>query len=61
MDIQAEVNNTTNRVGGIYTWDYRGRNDIYTKNFADKLIKIKDYIRIARGDNRELPIRKTRN
>ena len=57
MDILAEVKNTRNRVGGSYVWDYRGRNDIYTKTFMDKLVNIKNYIRIADGDNRELPIR----
>ncbi|UCG68549.1 MAG: TPM domain-containing protein [Thermoplasmata archaeon] len=57
MDIYAEVKNTRNRVGGLYVWDYRGRNDIYTKAFSDKLINIKNYIRIVDGDNRELPIR----
>jgi tetratricopeptide (TPR) repeat protein len=57
MDLVAEVNNTTNRVGGVYVWDYRGQNDVYTKTFSDKLINIKNYIRITDGDNRELPIR----
>jgi len=57
MDIRAEVLNTRNRVGGIYIWDYRGRDDIYTKTFIDKLVNIKNYVRIADGDNRELPIR----
>ncbi|MFX0200150.1 MAG: TPM domain-containing protein [Candidatus Hodarchaeota archaeon] len=57
MDICAEVRNTKNRVGGVYIWDYSGRNDIYTKTFVDKLINIKNYIRIVDGDNRELPIR----
>jgi uncharacterized protein len=57
MDICAEVRNTRNRVGGVYIWDYRGRNDSYTKTFVDKLVNIKNYIRIVDGDNRELPIR----
>jgi hypothetical protein len=57
MDMLAEVKNTRNRVGGVYTWDYRGGGDIYTKTFSDKLVNIKNYIRIADGDNRELPIR----
>jgi hypothetical protein len=59
MDIVAEVRNTKEIVGGVYTWDYRGQNDIYTKNFVDKLVNIKNYIRIVDGDNRELPIRRT--
>jgi len=57
IDICAEVRNSRNRVGGVYTWDYRGRNDIYTKNFVDKLVNIKNYIRIIDGDNRQLPVR----
>jgi len=57
MDIVAEVNKTTNRTGGVYVWDYRVGDDIYTKTFVDKLINIKNYIRIVDGDNRELPIR----
>jgi hypothetical protein len=57
MDICAEVRNTRNRVGGVYIWDYSGRDDIYTKTFVDKLVNIKNYIRIVDGDNRELLIR----
>ena len=59
MDIVAEVRNTKDIVGGIYIWDYRGQDDIYTRTFKDKLVNIKNYIRIADGDNRELPIRRT--
>ena len=59
MDIVAEVRNTKEIVGGIYTWDYKGQNDIYTKTFVDKLVSIKNYIRIMDGDNRELPVRRT--
>jgi len=44
-------------VGGIYSWDYRGKNDIYTRTFRDKLINIRNYIRIKGGDNRPLPTR----
>jgi len=57
MDMYAQVENIQNRVGGVYAWDYRGRDDVYTKTFKDKLINIKNYIRIAGGDNRALPIR----
>ncbi|MGQ0810471.1 MAG: TPM domain-containing protein [Nitrospiraceae bacterium] len=57
MDIAAEVANISKRVGGVYTWDYKGKDDIYTKTFADKLKRIKGYIRIDDGDNRMLPIR----
>ena len=57
MDQHAQFNNTQNRVGGVYAWDYSGRDDVYTKTFKDKLINIKNYIRIRGGDNRQLPIR----
>ncbi len=57
MDIVAEVQNTRNRVGGVYAWDYRGVSDAYSTTFLDKLIIIKNYVRISGGDNRELPIR----
>ncbi len=57
MDIVAEVQNTRNRVGGVYTWDYSGVSDAYSTTFLDKLIILKNYIRISGGDNRELPIR----
>jgi hypothetical protein len=60
MDIMAEVSNTREFVGGIYNWDYGVQNDVYTKAFFDKLIRIKNFIRIVDGDNRELPI-KVRN
>jgi hypothetical protein len=57
MDIQAEVSNTRERVGGIYTWDYRGQGDRYTQAFADLLTDLKGYRRIKEGDNRALVIR----
>lgn len=57
MDIAAEVYYIRGRIGGIFTWDYGGSNDEYTKAFMDKFINIKNYIRIIDGDNRELPIR----
>lgn len=57
MDMEAEMQNSRNRVGGVYTWDYGGRDDIYTRTFMDKLVNMKNYIRIEGGDNRELPIR----
>jgi hypothetical protein len=57
MDMYAQFHNIQNRVGGVYAWDYCGRNDMYTKTFRDKLVNIRNHIRIADGDNRELPIR----
>jgi uncharacterized protein len=57
MDMVAEVRNTVERVGGIYTWDYRGQGDRYTHAFADLLIDLHGYRRFRDGDNRALRIR----
>jgi hypothetical protein len=57
MDVVAEVNHSENVVGGKYAWMYTGSGDIYTRTFIDKLVNIDNYIRIADGDNRALPIR----
>ncbi len=57
MDISAEVKNTVERVGGVYTWDFRGRDDDFSRIFSDMLVNIQGYIRIAGGDNRKLPTR----
>ncbi|MGZ5089343.1 MAG: TPM domain-containing protein [Usitatibacter sp.] len=57
MDMTAEVHDTVERVGGAYTWDYRGTTDEYTKAFEDLLTKIQGYRRFKDGDNRALPIR----
>lgn len=57
MDMVAEVRNTVERVGGIYTWDYRGEGDRHTHAFSDLLINLHGYRRFSDGDNRELRIR----
>lgn len=58
MDITSEVANTRERVGGVYTWDYRGAPDNqYTHAFQDLLITVHGVLRIKGGDNRPLPIR----
>lgn len=59
MDSVAEVRNTRERVGGEYTWDYRGQGDKYTLAFGDLLTDVKGYRRIRDGDNRALAIRGT--
>ena len=56
MDIVAEVRNTQN-TAGIYTWQWRGRDDDFTRAFSDKLVTLKGYTRLIGGDNRELPTR----
>jgi ankyrin repeat protein len=57
MDVVAQVRNTVNRSGGIYSWDYRGRDDDFTRAFQDKLVNINGYVRIVDGDNRPIPTR----
>ncbi len=56
MDLVAEVANTRNRVGGVYTWDYCGRDDPYSRAFADQMVEIRHYRRLKDGDNRPLPL-----
>jgi uncharacterized protein len=57
MDMVAEVRDTVERVGGIYTWDYRGQGDRHTQAFSDLLIDLQGYRRFRDGDNRALVIR----
>ena len=57
LDIAAEVRNTRQRVGGVYTWDYRGQGDRNTQAFSDLLADFQGYRRIMNGDNRALQIR----
>lgn len=57
LDMIAEVSNTRERVGGIYTWDYRGQGDRYTQAFADLVTDVQGIRRIGPGDNRPLVIR----
>lgn len=59
MDLEAEVRNTRERVGGKYTWDYRGQGDKFTLTFRDLLTTLNGYRRIRNGDNRTLTIRGT--
>lgn len=57
MDTIAEVRDTRERVGGAYTWDYRGAGDPYTRAFSDLLVDVRGYRRIKGGDNRPLVVR----
>jgi uncharacterized protein len=57
MDMAAEVRNTAEHVGGVYTWNYRGAGDPYTAAFSDLLVGIDGYRRFKDGDNRKLVIR----
>lgn len=57
MDLLAEVMNTANITGGVYTWTYRGRDDPYTLRFLDEIYEVDGYYRLLMGDNRMLPVR----
>lgn len=56
MDVVAEVRNTRERVGGAFTWDYRGRVDDYTRAFSDLFVDFGDVRRFKDGDNRRLAV-----
>ncbi len=60
MDMVAEVRDMVERVGAIYTWDYRGQGDRHTQTFSDLLINLQGYRRFRDGDNRALVIRGSR-
>ena len=57
LDLIAEVNNTHEHVGGVYTWGYYGERDQYTAAFSSLLSKMQGYRRFTDGDNRPLVIR----
>ena len=56
MDLVAEVRDTRERVGGEYTWDYRGKDDSYTRTFGDLLTTLNGVRRFRDGDNRPLVV-----
>ncbi|WP_170245596.1 TPM domain-containing protein [Fodinibius salinus] len=57
MNIVAEIRNSQNHVGGVYSWafntDSKGE---FTTTFNDLLVNIRGYHRFKDGDNRELPV-----
>ena len=57
MDMVAEVRNTHEHVGGVFTWGYYGKGDAYTMAFSDLLADMNGYRRFKQGDNRPLVIR----
>lgn len=56
MDLVAEVRNTREHVGGIYTWSYSGKQDEYSRTFSDLLMEKQGYWRFNDGDNRQLTV-----
>lgn len=61
IDILAEVQNTKESTGGVYSWTYMSNNNPYSQTFTDLLINIKGYLRFKDGDNRALAIRGSKN
>lgn len=57
MDMAAEVRNTAEYVGTVYTWTYRGTGDRYTTAFSDLLASMSGFRRFKDGDNRQLAVR----
>ena len=58
LNISAEIKNTRNHVGGVYTWSYNpeSKNE-FSKAFKNLLVNIRGYYRFKDGDNRELPVK----
>jgi uncharacterized protein len=56
MDIMAELQNTRNYVGGLYSWGMLPSGDEFARAFADRYIPIGGIWRLAGGDNRAIPI-----
>ena len=58
LDISAEVRNSRNYVGGVYTWGFNpDSTDEFARIFRDILVKIRGYYRFQDGDNRQLPVK----
>lgn len=54
LDIIAEMRNSLEVTGGEFTWLVRDSGDDFSQRFADRTIKIRKWLRIRGGDNREL-------
>lgn len=58
INIAAEIRDTRNHVGGVYTWSFNpDSKDEFVKTFQDLIINIRGYYRIKNGDNTELPVK----
>ena len=58
LDISAEVRNSRNYVGGVYTWGFNpDSTDEFARAFRNILVNIRGYYRFQDGDNRELPVK----
>ena len=54
LDVVAAVRNRHMFIAGPFAWDYVSRDDDFSRVFADKLVVIDGFGRIAGGDNRPL-------
>jgi len=58
QDVAAEVRNSRNYVGGVYSWGFNpDSTDEFAKAFRDILVNIRGYLRFKDGDNRQLPLK----
>jgi hypothetical protein len=58
INIAAEIRNSRNHVGGVYTWSYNpDSKDEFARAVKSLLINIRGYYRFQDGDNRELPVK----
>ena len=57
MDIATCNRAIKSITGGVYTWNWLGKNDEFSRTFADRLVQIRGYTRVIDADNRMLPIR----
>lgn len=58
LNIPAELRNSRNHVGGVYTWSFNpDSRDKFARTFQDLLVNIRGYYRFIDGDNRQLPVK----
>jgi len=58
LNITAELRNSRNHVGGVYTWSYNpDSRDEFARTFKSLIVNIRGYYRFQDGDNRELPVK----
>ncbi|MBU3948307.1 MAG: TPM domain-containing protein [Proteobacteria bacterium] len=58
LNITAEIRNSRNHVGGVYSWSYNpDSRDEFARTFKNILVNIRGYYRFQDGDNRKLPVK----
>ncbi len=56
MDIVGSIHNSSELIGGAYTWTWRDGHDDYSRAFGDQVITVGNALRIVGSDNRPLPV-----